>query len=290
MHDWGSDWTVDTLLDPLTTVSLQIRDNELRKCVGRSDPVTLTAVPCVPCEVNAVLLGEPPLRVGIDGPAWRRGHRPLDPLLLTEHSILKPVRRGSPPGPASRPAGECETGLRRWTPYLLRGIPKRALVSLSRTELYYTSPATAGNPDLRPEHSWTYELVYSWVRDRERVSLTTFARRGRDLIDSVLAPDDVTYRALNLRAVNTEGVELVAARRFVHACRCPRRSRLQARADRGLPAGSQPDRRTVRGARRGGNAPPLDHGRGGIHPRLVTAEGYGEKHHDSVRVCPPGDA
>ena len=132
MHDWGSDWTVDTLLDPLTTVSLQIRDNELRKCVGRSDPVTLTAVPCVPCEVNAVLLGEPPLRVGIDGPAWRRGHRPLDPLLLTEHSILKPVRRGSPPGPASRPAGECETGLRRWTPYLLRGIPKRALISLSR--------------------------------------------------------------------------------------------------------------------------------------------------------------
>ena len=101
---------------------------------------------------------------------------------------------------------------------IARGQLRAAVASAYRlpsfTELYYTSPATAGNPNLRPEHSWTYELGYSWTRDRERVSLTAFARRGRDLIDFVLAPDDITYRALNLRAVNTEGVELVVARRF----------------------------------------------------------------------------
>ena len=106
---------------------------------------------------------------------------------------------------------------RRITHGQLRAAVASAYRLPSFTELYYTSPATAGNPDLRPEQSWTYELGYSWIRDRGRVSLTAFARRGRDLIDFVLAPEDVTYRASNLRAVNTEGVELVAARRFDRA-------------------------------------------------------------------------
>ena len=84
----------------------------------------------------------------------------------------------------------------------------------SFTELYYLDPATSGNPDLEPEHSWAYELGYDWVHDRSRVSLTVFERRGRDLIDFVLAPGDELYRAVNLRRVNTQGVEIASARRF----------------------------------------------------------------------------
>jgi len=84
----------------------------------------------------------------------------------------------------------------------------------SFTELYYLDPVSAGNPDLAPEHSWTYETGYDWVGARGRAAATVFERRGRDLIDFVLAPGDDHFRAVNLRRVTTRGVELVAARRL----------------------------------------------------------------------------
>jgi hypothetical protein len=49
------------------------------------------------------------------------------------------------------------------------------------------------------------------------VALTVFERRGRDLIDFVLAPGDTHFRAVNLRRVTTDGVEVVASHRFAAA-------------------------------------------------------------------------
>ena len=84
----------------------------------------------------------------------------------------------------------------------------------SFTELHYLDPVSAGNPDLEPEHSWTYELGYDRVVAASRLGASVFERRGRDLIDFVRAPGDVLFRAVNLRRVTTRGVELVAARRL----------------------------------------------------------------------------
>jgi iron complex outermembrane receptor protein len=84
----------------------------------------------------------------------------------------------------------------------------------SFTELYYLDPVSAGNADLEPEHSWTYELGYDRVVAASRVGASVFERRGRDLIDFVRAPGDTLFRAVNLRRVTTRGVELVAARRL----------------------------------------------------------------------------
>ncbi len=84
----------------------------------------------------------------------------------------------------------------------------------SFTELYYLDPATSGNAALEPEHSWTYELGYDRVGEDHRIGVTVFRREGRDLIDFVRAPGDTLFRAVNLRQVTTDGVELVAARRL----------------------------------------------------------------------------
>lgn len=99
-------------------------------------------------------------------------------------------------------------------PGRLRGSVASAYRVPSFTELYYLDPVSAGNPDLQPEHAWTYEAGYDWVGPRSRAAATAFERRGRDLIDFVLAPGDDHFRAVNLRQVTTRGVELVAARRL----------------------------------------------------------------------------
>lgn len=87
----------------------------------------------------------------------------------------------------------------------------------SFTELYYRDPTSAGNPDLEPERSWTYEVGYDWTSERARAAATLFERDGSDLIDFVQAPGETLFRAVNLRRVTTRGVELVAARRFGRA-------------------------------------------------------------------------
>lgn len=82
------------------------------------------------------------------------------------------------------------------------------------TELHYVSPATVGNPDLAPEHTWSYEVGYDLVRTNHRTSLTAFRREGRDLIDFVMAPDDTLFRAVNLRRVDTTGFEVTSSHRI----------------------------------------------------------------------------
>jgi iron complex outermembrane receptor protein len=81
----------------------------------------------------------------------------------------------------------------------------------SFTELHYRSPATVGNVDLSPEHSWTWEVGFDRVRRGHRFSATLFRRAGSDLIDFVQAPGDTLFRAVNLRRVETTGAELTAS-------------------------------------------------------------------------------
>ncbi|MCG6961858.1 MAG: TonB-dependent receptor [Acidobacteria bacterium] len=72
----------------------------------------------------------------------------------------------------------------------------------SFTELYYSSPATVGNPLLGPERGRTSEIGL----DGGGWSLTVFRRRAHSLIDYLLG-DDGVWRATNLGRLTTGGVE-----------------------------------------------------------------------------------
>ncbi len=80
-----------------------------------------------------------------------------------------------------------------------------AFRSPSFTELHYRSPASVGDPYLRPERGRTAEVgldVGAW-------SVTLFRRHTGDLIDWVLG-EDGAWHATNLGSVTTRGLELAA--------------------------------------------------------------------------------
>lgn len=76
----------------------------------------------------------------------------------------------------------------------------------SFTDLYYVSPATVGNPALRPEHAWSNEALLRVPVRRTLLELSVFRRDARDLID-YLRGDDGVYRAANHARVVTRGGE-----------------------------------------------------------------------------------
>jgi iron complex outermembrane receptor protein len=76
------------------------------------------------------------------------------------------------------------------------------------TELYYTSPASVGNPDLVPEEAWTWEAGADWHRGGHRLSAAFFRREGTNLIDWVRADASQPWQVMNVAAVRTDGVEL----------------------------------------------------------------------------------
>lgn len=83
---------------------------------------------------------------------------------------------------------------------------RRSFRQPSFTDLYYDSPATVGNPALRPEHAWSDELLRRLPLNRTLVELSVFRRDARQLID-FLRGDDGVYRAANRARVVTRGAE-----------------------------------------------------------------------------------
>lgn len=80
----------------------------------------------------------------------------------------------------------------------------------SFTDLHYVSPATMGNPALRPEHAWSDEALLRLPVRRTLVELSVFRRDARDLID-YLRGDDGVFRAANHARVVTRGGEATLA-------------------------------------------------------------------------------
>jgi len=90
----------------------------------------------------------------------------------------------------------------------LRASASRAFRVPSYTDLYYEDPANLGNPNLRPERSWTYEAGAVWNPiARVRVDLGVFERRERDDIDYFRTNPDALWMALNIDNLNFSGVE-----------------------------------------------------------------------------------
>jgi iron complex outermembrane receptor protein len=90
----------------------------------------------------------------------------------------------------------------------LRASASRAFRVPDYTDLYYHDPGNVGNPNLRPERTWSYDGGLDWqAAKRVRAEVTLFERRERDGIDYYRSSPTDIYRALNIQNLNFTGVE-----------------------------------------------------------------------------------
>ena len=77
------------------------------------------------------------------------------------------------------------------------------------TELYYASPANLGNPDLDPEHGWTWDAGLGWRRGAVAARAAYFERYERDRIEWArpFGAEDEPWQAMNITTGKTRGVE-----------------------------------------------------------------------------------
>jgi iron complex outermembrane receptor protein len=90
-------------------------------------------------------------------------------------------------------------------------------------DLYYADPTTIGNPNLKPESSWSYEAGLDWIPTNGRLTLTATAFRlqQKNTIDYsklALAAPALTfaepYQAVNIQNLNITGAETTARLRL----------------------------------------------------------------------------
>lgn len=93
----------------------------------------------------------------------------------------------------------------------------RSIRMPSFTELYYNDPVTEGNPELKPENAYKYELDYEYD-DKEKelfYFLSIFFRKEEDFIDWVKQdPAQLKWKAKNITSAKVRGVELGCKRKL----------------------------------------------------------------------------
>ena len=83
------------------------------------------------------------------------------------------------------------------------------------TDLYYSDPATSGNPNLEPEKAFAQEIGLKYSDNKFSGSLAIFNRDSEDLIDYVRQNTSVNiFTAANIAEVSTQGVEFESAYNF----------------------------------------------------------------------------
>jgi vitamin B12 transporter len=73
------------------------------------------------------------------------------------------------------------------------------------TELYYSTPANQGNPDLKPEEAWTAETGLRWLNEAVTADLSLFYRDADDVIDWSRQAGGIVWQAANISSVKTKG-------------------------------------------------------------------------------------
>lgn len=83
------------------------------------------------------------------------------------------------------------------------------------TDLYYSDPATQGNPDLEPEEAFSQEIGIKFFSQKFNATAAFFNRDAENLIDYI-RPNvtDGIFTATNVREVNTQGIEVDASYNF----------------------------------------------------------------------------
>jgi len=82
------------------------------------------------------------------------------------------------------------------------------------TDLYYNSPTTLGNVDLKPEKALSEEMGVKYNSDKITANAAFFYRDSKDLIDYVKEMEEDKWKAENLANVTTKGIETEVQYRF----------------------------------------------------------------------------
>lgn len=95
--------------------------------------------------------------------------------------------------------------------FKLRASASRAFRLPSYTDIYYSSPSTIGNTNLKPETATSYEGgMDAYLKNNLHASVTVFQRRDANVIDYVLPAGSDVYQAQNLPPIHFTGVETSA--------------------------------------------------------------------------------
>jgi outer membrane cobalamin receptor len=98
----------------------------------------------------------------------------------------------------------------------LRGSAGHGFRLPTYVDLYYADPSTVGNPNLKPESSWSYEGGFDWTPGNGRLTLTAvgFRLQQENAIDYAkqqLATPSLTaaqpWQAINVQGLNLSGAE-----------------------------------------------------------------------------------
>jgi vitamin B12 transporter len=92
--------------------------------------------------------------------------------------------------------------------FKLRGAVSRGFRMPTYTDLYYSDPATQGNPNLKPEYAWSDEAGFDWYPGKQwMISVTGFTSSQTNVIDYVRANPNDLWHAENLTHVRLTGME-----------------------------------------------------------------------------------
>ena len=82
------------------------------------------------------------------------------------------------------------------------------------TDLYYNSPTTIGNINLKPEKALSEEIGAKYIFGGITTNIAFFYRDSKDLIDYVKEKEEDKWQAENLANVTTKGIEAEVQYRF----------------------------------------------------------------------------
>ena len=82
------------------------------------------------------------------------------------------------------------------------------------TDLFYSSPTTLGNENLKLEKALTKEIGLKYLKDDFNFNLSLYERDASDIIDYVRNNEAEPWQASNIREINTSGFELNIGYKF----------------------------------------------------------------------------
>ena len=82
------------------------------------------------------------------------------------------------------------------------------------TDLFYSSPTTLGNENLKLEKALTKEIGLKYLKDDLNFNFSLYQRDASDIIDYVRNNEAEPWQASNIREINTSGFELNIGYKF----------------------------------------------------------------------------
>lgn len=101
----------------------------------------------------------------------------------------------------------CNIGYEVFPGFAVRAGAARAFRAPTFTDLYYSSVANKGNPDLNPEEAWTYDAGFNYTGPGITLSGTIFLRNTENAIDWTRTSASSAWKAENIGEFDMYGME-----------------------------------------------------------------------------------